>query len=103
MGLDRRCLVRTPRPGYKAERAPKVLLHLIFQGEEGEAGLPNIILGAWVVLAFLITAASAAVSMLPGTKPAARKAALQVFKIAWPTFAASAGLGVLRLHATGVL
>jgi hypothetical protein len=65
--------------------------------------LPNITLGAFAVLAFVISASSAAVALLPRTTPDARKAALQVFKIAWPTFAASAGLAVLRLHATGAL
>ena len=64
--------------------------------------LPQIILGAFAALAFVVCAASAVVAMLSGTKPAARKAALQVFRIAWLSFVASAGGAVLHLYAGGL-
>lgn len=65
--------------------------------------LPQIILGAFAFLAFVVCASSAAVAILSRTKPAARKAALQVFRIAWLSFVASAAAAVLQLYADGLL
>lgn len=65
--------------------------------------LPQIILGAFAGLAFVVCAVSATVAMLGRTKPAARRAALQVFRIAWLSFVASAAASVFQLYADGLL
>jgi hypothetical protein len=64
--------------------------------------LPQIILGAVAALAFAVCASSATVAILSQTKPAQRRAALQVFRIAWLSFVASAAIGALQLYANGL-
>lgn len=70
---------------------------------EGHLVLPQIILGAFALLAFVVCAISAAVAMLPNTKKPARDAAWKIFRLAWTSFVVSAATAVWQLYADGVL
>jgi hypothetical protein len=65
--------------------------------------LPQIILGAFALLAFVVCASSAVVAMLPSTKKAARDAAWRIFRLAWVSFVVSAATAVWQLYASGRL
>lgn len=65
--------------------------------------LPQIILGAFALLAFIVCASSAIVAMRPSTKKPARDAAWRIFRLAWTTFVVSASATVWQLYADGLL
>lgn len=65
--------------------------------------LLNTILGGFAILAAIVTVWSLAVAFRSKTKPAVRKVAYQVFRIAWLSFVVSAATTILRLYRDGLL